>query len=143
VSIHYLSIFHVFYATVEVLSQYDHPRICCNMIDQGAETVVDALPGMKYWCIPKHKRNVGSAELIRLVERHEVDVVMTFGDDKYGVEAALARSGYHKCFTMNYYSQDWSVWSEHAVTTPQLDYEASWQDVLFKRPPKGKRGPSR
>ena len=131
---------HVFYATANVLAQFDTPpTICYSQVEQGVETVVDALPAIKYWCIPAHKQNEGTADLLQAINRHEADVVMTHvfpQDNDRGVTAALEQSGYHKCFTMNYYEKPWTVWSIRELPSPQLDYEASWQDVVFKRRPR-------
>lgn len=125
---------HVYYASAQVLSQYDHPTICYNSVEQGVETLADALPGMKYWCIPNHKREEGETELAHIIEQNLVDVVLIFGNSKKAI-SSLEQKGYHKCFTMPYHSTPWSVWSKRKLPKPQLDYEASWQDVLFKRRP--------
>lgn len=130
---------HVFYATVKVLSQFDHPTISYSQVEQGVETVVDALPAIKYWCIPAHKQPEGRADLIQAINCHEVDVVMTHvlpTDDDHGVTAALLHNGYHKCFSLDYYGKPWAVWTQRPVPHIQLDYEASWQDVLLKRRPR-------
>ena len=96
--------------------------------------MADALPGMKYWCIPNHKREEGETELAHIIEQNLVDVVLIFGNSKKAI-SSLEQKGYHKCFTMPYHSTPWSVWSKRKLPKPQLDYEASWQDVLFKRRP--------
>ena len=130
---------HVYYATVNVLSQFDHPTISYFPVEQGVETEVDALPASKYWCIPVHKQLEGSADLVQAILQHQVDVVMMHvfpHDDDHGVTSALTECGYHKCFTLDYYEKPWTVWTVREVATPQLDYEASWQDVLLKRRPR-------
>ena len=131
---------HVFYATANVLAQFDTPpTIAYSQVEQGVETAVDARPAIKYWCIPAHKQSEGTADLIQAIKSHEVDVVMTHvhpTDNDHGVTAALESNGYHKCFSLDYYEKPWSVWSIRELPPIQLDYEASWQDVVFKRRPR-------
>ena len=130
---------HVYYATVNVLSQFDHPSICYSQVEQGAETMADALPAVKYWCVPAHKQDTATADIIHAINRHAVDIVMTHvhpTDNDHGVTAALVSNGYHKCFNLDYYEKPWSVWSIRELPPFQLDYEASWQDVVLKRRPR-------
>ena len=101
--------------------------------------MADALPAVKYWCVPAHKQDTATADIIQAINRHAVDIVMTHvhpTDNDHGVTTALVSNGYHKCFSLDYYEKPWSVWSIRELPPVQLDYEASWQDVVLKRRPR-------